>query len=1173
MSAFGPFTATALDLRGAPAGDFHIICGPNEVGKSTAQRAIGDFLFGIAPRSTDNQLHRHEDMRLTATFFGQDAKRHELVRRKGRRDTLLGPDAKPADEDVLEAMLGGMTRDVFETMFSITHRSLVVGGEALLKADGELGESLFSASLGATGLHEVRAELDRQADALFRPRATSSKLLQVKSQLEAARVQMRELTLRTTTYTEHERASRAVEQTRKGLVAEISVARAADRGRRRQRAVIPLLAKREQLVGELAELDGVPELADDATQDRLVQTERETAGLHAAEGAARRVENLQQRITHITPDNAVLEHDLAIKELHGRVVNVQESASDLARQRGKLETAEQLAGRALAKLRPDLTLESAAPLRLTETQKANIDAALGERARLTALQEGADDTAAACDDTVAELALQRQSLEVPRDVTALEGAVAAAQAEGPIAARIETTSAALADQKDRLTTALRLLDPPAGLHALRDMQPPSVASAQELADDKEALGQGGRQLGERRERLEAQRRDIDEAQDGLALGSNAPSVEGLEDARRLRDRRWGALRQRLEDPECEAPDPDTFEGDIQRADDVADRLRAEADDVVRRADLTVRERRLLADEQAIERDERALSEDEDGWRRRWDLAWISVPVVNGSPARMIKWLADREAVLERADGVASSQRALESEQTTLDGHLARLGADLPTPPPETSTLPGLVAMGVTCIEEARGLREQHRATERDLSSARTDAAKHSEKSAGYGRELERWAETWGKQVAEHGWPAGTAPEAARGVLAVVNELKDQLDEVESLNTRVQGIESRIAAFDRDAAALIEVVAPGLASRAKLDAVVELDRRRSEALEARGDRAALQSQLEESHADAARAAEAIAAARGALETMVSAAGVETVDELPEAERRAQRAADLRALVPELEDQIVEAGEASLAKLIEQTRDVHTDALDAQSVQAGQDLSDLEEQLRELDVEIGKLNSERQAMGLQGAAQAAEHVEQLTAELRDVTERYVTLDLAAWALSEAIDHYRQEHKAPLLGRADELFPRLTRGGEYKGLEVAFDERDEPALVAVETCGTTKSVQALSTGTREQLYLALRFAALERHMQLHGPMPVVLDDVVLHSDPDRKTAILEALADLGSQTQVVTFTHDPQVVALAQNAIDPDRLTVHELGGTQISGALQPQIAAADVRPIRPADTRAA
>lgn len=84
----------------------------------------------------------------------------------------------------------------------------------------------------------------------------------------------------------------------------------------------------------------------------------------------------------------------------------------------------------------------------------------------------------------------------------------------------------------------------------------------------------------------------------------------------------------------------------------------------------------------------------------------------------------------------------------------------------------------------------------------------------------------------------------------------------------------------------------------------------------------------------------------------------------------------------------------------------------------------------------------------------------------------------------------------------------------------------------------------------------------------MPVILDDVVLHSDPRRKSAILGALADLGRRTQVIAFIHDPQVVALAQNAIDPDLLTVHELDGEELSGALGLQIATADVRPIRPA-----
>jgi uncharacterized protein YhaN len=159
LRAFGPFDATALELGGAAGGGLHIICGPNEAGKSSAQRGIGDFLFGIPTRTTDNQIHAYVDMRLAAVLVDEQGRRHELIRRKGARSTLLGSDNEPVDDGILDAMLGGMTREMFESMFSITHESLVVGSKALLAADGDVGESLFSASLGATGLHDLRMEI------------------------------------------------------------------------------------------------------------------------------------------------------------------------------------------------------------------------------------------------------------------------------------------------------------------------------------------------------------------------------------------------------------------------------------------------------------------------------------------------------------------------------------------------------------------------------------------------------------------------------------------------------------------------------------------------------------------------------------------------------------------------------------------------------------------------------------------------------------------------------------------------------------------------------------------------------------------------------------------------------------------------------------------------------
>jgi uncharacterized protein YhaN len=183
LRAYGPFTGTTLELRDAPGGALHIICGPNEIGKSTTQRGIGDLIYGIPPRTTDNQLHDYHDLRLAAVIVDGHGRRHELVRRKGAQNTLLSPDGEPVDEGLLESMLGGMPREVFESMFSITHESLVVGGKALLATDGDLGESLFSASIGAAGLRGLRAELDEQAGKLFRPRASSSLVMQARARL------------------------------------------------------------------------------------------------------------------------------------------------------------------------------------------------------------------------------------------------------------------------------------------------------------------------------------------------------------------------------------------------------------------------------------------------------------------------------------------------------------------------------------------------------------------------------------------------------------------------------------------------------------------------------------------------------------------------------------------------------------------------------------------------------------------------------------------------------------------------------------------------------------------------------------------------------------------------------------------------------------------------------
>ena len=90
-------------------------------------------------------------------------------------------------------------------------------------------------------------------------------------------------------------------------------------------------------------------------------------------------------------------------------------------------------------------------------------------------------------------------------------------------------------------------------------------------------------------------------------------------------------------------------------------------------------------------------------------------------------------------------------------------------------------------------------------------------------------------------------------------------------------------------------------------------------------------------------------------------------------------------------------------------------------------------------------------------------------------------------------------------------------------------------------------MSTGTRDQLFLALRLASLERQLPMGEPLPFVVDDILVNFDDDRARASLEQLTELARRTQVLFFTHHSRLVELAQQTVPMELLKVHQLGKT--------------------------
>jgi uncharacterized protein YhaN len=87
-------------------------------------------------------------------------------------------------------------------------------------------------------------------------------------------------------------------------------------------------------------------------------------------------------------------------------------------------------------------------------------------------------------------------------------------------------------------------------------------------------------------------------------------------------------------------------------------------------------------------------------------------------------------------------------------------------------------------------------------------------------------------------------------------------------------------------------------------------------------------------------------------------------------------------------------------------------------------------------------------------------------------------------------------------------------------------------------------MSDGSRDQLFLSLRLGGLAKYIEANGPMPFIVDDVLVHFDDDRSAAALVSLGELSKETQVIFFTHHRHLVELAEAHVDPKLLFVHSL-----------------------------
>ena len=197
-----------------------------------------------------------------------------------------------------------------------------------------------------------------------------------------------------------------------------------------------------------------------------------------------------------------------------------------------------------------------------------------------------------------------------------------------------------------------------------------------------------------------------------------------------------------------------------------------------------------------------------------------------------------------------------------------------------------------------------------------------------------------------------------------------------------------------------------------------------------------------------------------------------------------------------------------ELTEEIRQAQADALHAQTPDADGSAARLQQQIAQVQGQLAALG---------GTEDAPQRIARKQEQLHRLQGEYDSLALALDVLRSANTTLQNRFSPELGRRAAEIFTDMT-GSPWSHILL---DREFRLSAEAGSDPTRRSVQLLSSGTADQLYLAVRLAICEMVLPAEQNAPLILDDALLTFDDERLHKTLDYLVRLGEQRQILLFS----------------------------------------------------
>ena len=190
---------------------------------------------------------------------------------------------------------------------------------------------------------------------------------------------------------------------------------------------------------------------------------------------------------------------------------------------------------------------------------------------------------------------------------------------------------------------------------------------------------------------------------------------------------------------------------------------------------------------------------------------------------------------------------------------------------------------------------------------------------------------------------------------------------------------------------------------------------------------------------------------------------------------------------------------------------------------------------IDTELAQLTSEEESSALRI------HRNTLLEQLQEHAREWSRLTIAEALLEKTRLKFEQERQPSVIQHAQGFFSNIT-GGRYQRLYAPIGQQ---TITVTDSTGGNKQPEELSRGTREQLYLALRFGLIREFGEHAERLPVVVDEALVNFDPERARLAAESFAQLAETNQVLVFTCHPSIADMFAKAAEAQVVDISQTG----------------------------